>query len=142
MTVITKHFSQLSAVELYKILAVRSAVFVVEQNCAYQDPDGLDDICYHLWMEENGEIKAYLRIFAADEEWAKIGRVITTERGKGLGAEILSAGVNACKELLGKDKIFIEAQCYAIGFYEKGGFVCVGEEFLEDGIPHIKMVRE
>ena len=142
MNIITKSFSQLTTDELYRILAVRSAVFVVEQNCAYQDPDGLDQISHHIWMEENGEIKAYLRIFAADSEWAKIGRVITTERGKGLGAQILKAGVEACKTVLGRDKIFIEAQCYATGFYEKGGFVCVGEEFMEDGIPHIKMIRE
>ena len=137
-----KHFDALTTTELYKILAARSAVFVVEQNCAYQDPDGLDDISHHLWLEEKGEIKAYLRIFASDDKWAKIGRVITTERGKGLGGEILKAGVKACKEILGKDKIFIEAQCYATGFYTKEGFVCKGEEFLEDGIPHIKMVRE
>ena len=137
-----KRFDALTTTELYKILAVRSAVFVVEQNCAYQDPDGLDSISHHLWFEENGEIKAYLRIFAQDDEWAKIGRVITTDRGKGLGSKILKAGVTACKEILGKDKIFIEAQCYATGFYAKEGFVCVGDEFMEDGIPHIKMVKE
>ncbi|MBE6887791.1 MAG: GNAT family N-acetyltransferase [Ruminococcaceae bacterium] len=137
-----KHFDQLSAAELYKLLQVRSAVFVVEQNCAYQDLDGLDQKSCHLWLEENGEIKACLRIFAADDKWAKIGRVITTERGRGLGADILKAGITACKEILDRDKIFIEAQCYATGFYEKAGFVCVGEEFLEDGIPHIKMIKE
>ena len=142
MNIITKHFSQLTTDELYRILAVRSAVFVVEQNCAYQDPDGLDRKSHHIWMEENGEIKAYLRIFSEDDQWAKIGRVITTERGRGFGAEILKAGIEGCKTILGRDKIFIEAQCYAVGFYEKGGFVCVGEEFLEDGIPHIRMIRE
>ena len=137
-----KHFNRLSTTELYKILKARCAVFVVEQNCAYQDLDGLDQISYHLWFEDEGEIKAYLRIFAYDNEWAKIGRVITTERGRGLGAKILKAGVKGCEEILGINKIFIEAQCYATGFYAKEGFVCVGEEFLEDGIPHIKMVKE
>lgn len=137
-----KHFNNLTTGELYDILAARSAVFVVEQNCPYQDLDGLDRVSYHLWLEENGGIKAYLRIFAQDDEWAKIGRVITTERGKGFGREILKAGIKSCKELLHRDRIFIEAQCYAVPFYAKEGFVCVGEEFLEDGIPHIKMVRE
>ena len=137
-----KNFEQLTNCELYNILAARSAVFVVEQNCAYQDPDGMDDKSHHLWLEEKGEIKAYLRIFAIDDEWAKIGRVITTERGKGLGREILKAGVKSCSEILNRNKILIEAQCYAVPFYEKEGFVCTGEEFMEDGIPHIKMVRE
>ena len=137
-----KPFTNLTTNELFDIYKARVDVFVVEQNCAYQDLDGLDQKSHHIWMEENGEIKAYLRIFAADSEWAKIGRVITTERGKGLGAQILKAGVEGCKTILGRDKIFIEAQCYATGFYEKGGFVCVGEEFMEDGIPHIKMIRE
>ena len=142
MELIIKHFSELTTIELMEIYSLRMAIFVVEQNCAYQDPDGLDSISHHLWFEENGEIKAYLRIFAQDDEWAKIGRVITTDRGKGLGSKILKAGVTACKEILGKDKIFIEAQCYATGFYAKEGFVCGGDEFMEDGIPHIKMERE
>ena len=137
-----KTFEELTTKELYEILRARAEVFVVEQNCAYQDPDGLDRTSYHLWFEEDGELKAYLRIFSADGEWAKIGRVITTQRGAGLGRKILKAGVEACREVLKRDKIFIEAQCYATGFYAKEGFVCVGEEFLEDGIPHIKMIKE
>ena len=138
----TKHFDQLTAAELYEILKARCDIFIVEQNCPYPDIDGVDKTSFHLWIEEDGQLKAYLRIFTHDEEWAKIGRVITTERGKGYGGQILKAGVKACKEILDRDKIFIEAQCYATGFYAKEGFVCTGEEFLEDGIPHIKMVRE
>lgn len=136
-----KNFTQLTTVELYKILAARCAVFIVEQNCPYQDIDGTDFNAVHIWLEDGGEITAYLRIFNRDETTAQLGRVITTQRGKGFGSKVLQAGINACRDILKKDSIYIEAQCYAVGFYEKEGFKAFGEEFLEDGIPHIKMMR-
>lgn len=139
METVVKHFDQLTTQELLEILKIRCAVFVVEQNCAYQDIDGHDQDSHHIFIKEDGQIKAYLRIFAADEEWAKIGRVIAVERGTGLGAKVVAAGIDACRNILHRDKIYLEAQCYAIGFYQKCGLVVAGEEFLEDGIPHVRM---
>ncbi len=137
-----KTFDQLSTNELYDILAARCAVFIVEQNCPYQDIDGTDRDAVHIWLEEESKIKAYLRVFEKDADTAQIGRVITLDRGKGFGRIVLKEGVKACGEILHKEKIYLEAQCYATGFYEKEGFVAFGEEFLEDGIPHIKMIKE
>ncbi|MBP1582048.1 MAG: GNAT family N-acetyltransferase [Oscillospiraceae bacterium] len=136
-----KSFEQLNTAELYAILQARSAVFVVEQTCPYQDVDGLDQESLHLWLEEDSRILAYLREFWKDQDTkcAKIGRVLTTERGCGLGAQILREGIRAAWEQLQADSIFIEAQTYAMGFYEKAGFRLCGEEFLEDDIPHVPM---
>lgn len=138
---IIKEFSQLSIEELYEILRVRSEVFVVEQECIYQDLDGIDQNSIHVFYEEEGKIKAYLRIFWKDkaQKVVQIGRVLTMERGVGLGEKILLEGIKASNERMGADSIYIEAQCYAIGFYEKVGFHVTSEEFLEDGIPHVKM---
>lgn len=137
-----KSFDSLTVCELYEILKARCAVFIVEQNCPYQDIDDVDHNAVHIWLEEKGNIKAYLRVFDRDETCAQLGRVITTERGKGFGGQVLREGIKACRDILRKDKIYIEAQCYATGFYEKEGFAAFGEEFLEDGIPHICMMRE
>lgn len=138
---IIKEFSQLSIEELYEILRVRSEVFVVEQECIYQDLDGIDQNSIHVFYEEEGKIKAYLRIFWKDkaQKVVQIGRVLTMERGVGLGEKILVEGIRTAEETMGAEIIYIEAQCYAIGFYEKVGFLVTSEEFLEDGIPHVKM---
>lgn len=139
-----KSFEQLSTTDLYEILKLRSAVFVVEQTCPYQDIDGGDYESLHVYYEEEGQLLAYLRLYLQDEETmtARIGRVISAQRGVGLGAKILSAGIEAAKEQLHAQHIFIEAQSYAIGFYEKAGFAVCGEEFLEDGIPHVPMMLD
>lgn len=139
-----KPFEQLTTTDLYEILRLRSAVFVVEQTCPYQDIDGVDYESLHVYCEENGQLLAYLRLYLQDEETmtARIGRVISAQRGVGLGAKILSAGIIAAKEELHVRHIFIEAQSYAIGFYEKAGFTVCGEEFLEDGIPHVPMTLD
>lgn len=136
---IDKAFAQLTTEELYEILRVRSAVFVVEQNCPYQDVDGLDLASRHLFIREDGEIRAYLRLFPKSGDCMQIGRVLTTERGKGYGGAILRAGVQAAKAQLTEGRIYLEAQTYAIDFYKKEGFAVTSEEFLEDGIPHVKM---
>ncbi|MBR6687115.1 MAG: GNAT family N-acetyltransferase, partial [Paludibacteraceae bacterium] len=130
---------QLSNTELYEILKARNAVFVVEQQCPYQDIDGLDNKAYHLYLEDSGVIKAYLRIIKKDLTTARLGRIITTERGKGYGLALLNEGVKAAISLYNCETIYIEAQCYAIGFYEKAGFKVCSEPFLDDGIPHVKM---
>ena len=141
---IVKKFDELTAYELYKILQARVAVFVVEQKCPYQEIDGKDPYAYHMWLEKNGEIKAYLRIFDKGicYEEASVGRVITTERGKGYGETILKAGVAFAKEKYSTDTIKIGAQLYAKKFYEKVGFRQISPEYLEDGIVHIHMLLQ
>ena len=140
MNWILKHFSELSNRELYEILRVRVSVFVVEQTCPYQEIDEADFDAYHLFLaDETGHIRAYLRIFEKDAEFVRLGRILTTERGTGLGLKLIFEGMRVAEELYGKRRFYIEAQSYAIGFYEKAGFRVVSEEFLEDGIPHVKM---
>lgn len=114
------------------------SVFVVEQKCAYQEVDELDLKALHFYIRDEGEIKAYLRVLQ-ESEGVKIGRVISKVRGK--GREIMQFALQYISTYLKIPKISLEAQCYAKGFYEKFGFESVGEEFLEDGIWHIKMIR-
>ena len=127
---------------MYEILRIRTAVFVVEQECPYQEVDGTDYESLHVWLEEDKEIVAYLRIFEKDREqnMVQIGRVLSKRRGEGLGAKILEHGIEAAQLEMGADSIFIEAQTYALPFYQKFGFESCGEEFLEDGIPHTPML--
>jgi ElaA protein len=140
-----RSFEELTLRELYEILRVRTAVFVVEQNCPYQEVDGIDPESTHFFAEDdNGEIKAYLRFFPRKEEEKvmQIGRVLTTERGTGLGRKILHMSLGVIENDYDVDEIYLEAQTYAIGFYEKEGFRVVSDEFLEDGIPHVQMRRK
>lgn len=138
MYIITKHFSELSKEELYEILRIRVAVFVVEQNCPYQELDNCDQDAYHVMVYEGDHIEAYLRVFRKDKE-VRIGRVLSVSRKKGYGKTALQAGIEVAKENYQAKKIVIEAQTYAKEFYEKVGFKQSSEEFLEDGIPHIQM---
>lgn len=144
MELIVKRFDELNVHELYKILKLRSDVFVVEQACIYPDPDGKDLGAYHVWLQEDGEILAYLRVLAAgvSYEEASIGRVIAARRRCGLGSRVVAEGIRVARERMGADAIRIEAQTYARGLYEKLGFKQTSEEFLEDGIPHIEMLLE
>jgi len=140
MNLVIKKFNELTTTELYEILKARAEVFVVEQNCVYQDLDGTDYNSLHVFLEEERKVKAYLRAFIkANAGTVQIGRVLTTVRGIGLGLDILKKGIEAVKNEFCADKIYIEAQTYAIGFYEKVGFQVVSDEFLEDGIPHVAM---
>lgn len=143
MELTVKHFSELTAAELYEIYKLRVAVFVVEQNCPYQEVDEKDKTAYHLWFTENGKMIAYLRVLAPGVSYPEvsIGRVISTERRRGIGTLILREGIKVAKEKFGTGTIRIEAQTYARKLYENQGFVRTSEEFLEDGIPHIEMLR-
>ncbi len=144
MNLHAKHFTDLNVDELYKILQARNAVFVVEQKCAYQDLDGIDRQALHVWLEEDGKILAYLRVFDAPglEDTVQIGRVLTTVRGEGLGTKILQAGIKAATDFHQNARaVQLEAQCYATGFYAREDFAEKGETFDEDGIPHVLMVR-
>ena len=136
-----KHYTQLTTDELYELLKLRCAVFVVEQNCPYQDIDGKDKEAYHVFATDgDGQLKACLRFLEKDADTAYMGRVITVDRGTGMGAKLVAAGVQAVKDTMGKKQIYLEAQSYAVGFYEKAGFAVTGEEFDEDGIPHKPMM--
>ncbi|MCI8653776.1 MAG: GNAT family N-acetyltransferase [Angelakisella sp.] len=136
-----KHFSELTTEELFDIYKLRVSVFVVEQNCPYQEVDSADKTAYHIWLKEDGELLAYLRVLPRGvvREEVSLGRVIAVRRRCGLGSRILAAGIRTAVERFGADCIVIEAQTYARGLYEKAGFVQTSEEFLEDGIPHIQM---
>lgn len=141
MNLIIKSFEELTTTELYEILRVRAEVFVVEQDCVYQDLDGLDYNSMHVFLEQDGKVQAYLRVFLREEKEkvVQIGRVLTYKRGAGLGLELLLQGIEVAKSYFQAKKLYLEAQVYAIGFYEKAGFKVVSEEFLEDGIPHVCM---
>ena len=136
-----KLFSELTTTELYELLKVRSQVFVVEQNCAYQDLDDDDYSSLHLWITQNNKIVAMARVCPAGTHMKEIsiGRVITTERGKGYGKQIMQQAIKAAVNHFGAEQITIEAQEYAQGFYEAVGFRKTSDTFLLDGIPHIQM---
>lgn len=134
-----KFFSELSPTEVYEILKARVQIFVVEQRCAYQDIDDIDYDSLHIFYKSGEKITAYLRAFHKDSETVQLGRVLTVEHGNGLGGELLKEAIQIVKEKLDPKKLYIEAQTYAIGFYEREGFKATSEEFLEDGIPHVKM---
>jgi len=136
-----RHFDELTADELYRILALRVSVFVVEQQCPYQELDERDRNCWHIWLEDGGEIQAYARVLdkGASFPEASIGRVIAVKRRQGLGTRIVKEAIRVAEERYGAGAITIEAQTYARGLYEKLGFFQTSEEFLEDGIPHIQM---
>lgn len=142
MDLVVKRFEELSIEELYKILQIRVSVFVVEQNCAYQEVDDKDQYSYHVFLKDDTGIKAYLRVIekGISFEEVSIGRVLTIKRGYGLGNRLLLEGIKVAKERMNAGKIKIEAQSYAKEFYEKVGFKQASEEFLEDGIPHIQMI--
>ena len=146
MKIEIKTFDQLTAAELYEILQLRSEVFVVEQDCVYQDIDGSDDKALHLIGKKSGRIAAYTRCFAAGIYFkeASIGRVVVekSQRKFGYGNDVMKASIEAIENTYGATTIKLSAQTYLIPFYESHGFIAVGEEYLEDGIPHIGMVRE
>ena len=139
MNLVSKYFTDLTIRELYEILKARSAVFVVEQNCVYQDIDGRDYESLHVFFENEERITAYLRAFVKESGVVQMGRVLTVDRGCGLGGMILRAGIEEIRERFHPQEIYIEAQSYAVGFYAREGFRVTSEEFLEDGIPHVKM---
>ena len=144
MELITKHFSELSPEELYDILKARVDVFVVEQKCPYPEIDGKDKDAYHIFLRDEHGIAAYLRVLKSGVSFPEpaLGRILTTRRGEGLGAKIVSEGIHFAEEKLGAEKIRIEAQVYARGFYEKLGFRQCSEPFMDDGIEHIEMLWE
>lgn len=141
-----KQFNELSLVELYSLLQLRSLVFVVEQNCIYQDIDSKDQKALHLVGEFENEIVAYARLFNAGDyfEKASIGRVIIHPnfRDKKWGHELMNNAISGIEKHFNQNQITISAQLYLKKFYETNGFVQTSEMYLEDDIPHIEMKRE
>ena len=141
----TKTFQELTISELYQILQLRSEVFVVEQNCVYQDIDGKDEKALHILGKKEGKIVAYIRCFAPKIyfEEAAIGRVVVkeTERKFGYGHQILKASVEEIQQCYQTTTIKLSAQQYLTHFYETHNFKKIGEGYLEDGIPHIAMLK-
>ena len=146
MLVKFKHFNALTPHELYALLALRSEVFVVEQACIYQDLDGLDGHGFHALMsEDNGVLIGTARILPPDSVYSTpaIGRFVIAhaERGHGYAHDLLRACIREVEQLYSTTSITISAQLYLENFYGRHNFVRTGSEYLEDGIPHIKMKR-
>jgi len=141
----TKTFNELSISELYDILQLRSAVFVVEQDCVYQDLDGKDQKAQHVLGIKNNKVVAYTRIFKPGDYFneASIGRVVVanTERQHKYGYDIMKASINSIKTNYNTSIIKLSAQIYLKKFYNNLGFVEKGEGYLEDDIPHIVMIK-
>ena len=139
-------FEDLRVGELYEVLRLRSEVFVVEQQCIYQDIDGLDRDAMHLLGVQGEELKAYARCFAPGVKFpeASIGRVLIRQsaRGTGLGHTLMEQAVAAVSQVWGPQAIRIGAQAHLQGFYARYGFKDVGKPYLEDGIPHLEMLLE
>lgn len=143
---ICKHFDELSVHELYAIIRLRNEVFVVEQNCVFQDADNIDQHCHHLLGFQEENLVAYTRLVPAGiaYEEMSIGRVVNSPsfRGKGAGKALMQQSINECYRLFGKQPIKIGAQLYLKKFYENFGFVQCSDAYDEDGIDHIKMMKE
>lgn len=141
-----KKFQELSNTELYGILQLRSQVFVVEQQCVYQDLDDKDQKALHVIGHNEGNVVAYTRIFKPGDyvETASIGRVVVraSERKYGYGKEIMKASIQAVEECFSEKIIHVSAQLYLERFYHELGFEQIGKGYLEDGIPHIAMLRQ
>ena len=146
MKFLVKKFKELTLNELYAIFQLRAEVFVVEQDCVYQDLDFKDQKALHVFGLKNDKIIAYTRIFKPGDYFkeASIGRVVVkdTERKFGYGHDLMKASINAITTNFNTLEITISAQVYLKIFYETHGFTKVGEEYLEDGIPHIEMIRK
>lgn len=142
--ILKKKYCDLSLAELYGMLRLRAEVFVVEQDCPYQDLDNNDQNAMHIFCMQENEIVASLRVFFKEDGNATIGRVVTSKkvRGTGLGKRLVLEGIKCARELYLGHICVIHSQCYAIGFYEKCGFTVCSGEFLEDGIPHKEMMLQ
>ena len=139
-----KKFDDLSPAELYAILRLRNAVFIVEQNCIYQDADDKDQYCWHCCGWADNELIAYTRIIppGISYEEASIGRVVSSpaHRKFGMGKELMKVSIEKTCDLFNTDTIKISAQVYLTKFYTALGFVRCSDEYPEDGIPHILMI--
>lgn len=140
MEFIVKKMDELTAAELYEILKARSKVFMLEQKIRCLDMDDVDYESFHIFSMEEGLVTSNLRVYPIEEKGAaKLGRVLTLSRGKGNGRKLMNQAISVAKERLGARVLYVDAQVQASPFYEKCGFRVISEEFLEEGIPHVKM---
>lgn len=139
MNLIAKQFNELTTTELYEILKARSEIFIIEQNILYQDMDNVDYDSLHCFFVEDNKVVAYLRAFYKEDNVVKLGRVLTLQHGNGMGKDLLEQSLIAIKEKMKCKKICMDAQKYAVGFYEKFGFKVTSDDFLEEGIVHNTM---
>ncbi len=143
MKIYIKTFDQLSVLELYKALHLRAQVFVVEQNCVYQDVDNLDKEAWHVLGFMGDELVAYARLLKPGTQHKEpaIGRVVTAQsyRGRNVGKQIFAASLAEINQLFPGQPVKIMAQVYLLKFYQSFGFTVASQEFLEDGIPHVEM---
>ena len=142
-----KAHDELRLNELYDLLELRAKVFVIEQDCVYQDIDGNDLKAIHLLGYKKKSLVAYSRIFRPgvfDKKYARIGRIVTQKqiRGNGIGYTLVRKSIAFCKHHFGKKTIKISAQVYLKNFYNQCGFIEKGKIYLEDGIPHCSMYLE
>ncbi len=140
-----KHYNDLLINEFHDLISLRLEVFVVEQNCAYQDLDGKDKKSYHLICRNGqGKVVATARILPPGISYqdVSIGRIVTDSsiRGKGVGHELMLKTMQFIKEEFGNITIVISAQSHLISFYNQHGFITTNKEYLEDGIPHTEMI--
>lgn len=139
-----KNFTELNIEELYSIMALRNQVFIVEQNCIYQDLDSRDQQSMHLFAQSSGKLAAYARVLPLNNRPAPfaIGRVIVAPefRGQGLAKEIVARAITFLRDQKQANRIFIQAQTYLLPFYERFGFTAISKEYLEDNIPHCDML--
>ena len=139
-----KRFEELRSAELYSILKLRIEVFIIEQNCIFQDADDKDSFCYHLMNFRGNQLAAYTRLVPAGISFKEIsiGRVVTDSqfRNLGLGKELMQRSIDMIWNIYGVQPIRIGAQVYLEAFYSSFGFKKAGEIYLEDGIPHVEMV--
>lgn len=141
---ILKKFNQLTPDELYEIIKLRVEIFIVEQNCPYQDLDDKDLVSYHLFLKDNDEIIAVLRIipeYVSYDEMS-IGRVVVkkTHRGRGIAKSMMKKAIEFIVNDLGKNSIRLSGQAYLTDFYQELGFKKVSDEYLEDGIKHFQFL--
>ena len=139
-----KRFGELTTAELYEILKSRSEIFLLEQNIVCQDMDDVDYDSLHCFLQENGRITAYLRAYYKEDDASviKLGRVLSLEHGVGLGTRLMQESIDYIRANLPCEKLSINAQCHAVGFYKRFGFMVVSDEFLEEGVPHVAMDLE
>lgn len=146
MKIVVKTFQELTIDELHDLMQLRSEVFVVEQDCVYQDIDGKDRKALHVIGQKEGKVVAYTRCFEPGYyfEEAAIGRVVVDQnyRKDGYGHDIIRASKAAIKEHYDTGKIKLSAQTYLVKFYGSHQFKAIGDEYLEDGIMHIAMVLD
>ncbi len=141
MEFIAKSFDEMTLVQLYEILRARSQIFMLEQDILCQDMDRVDYDSYHLFLENDGEVVAYLRAFYPENEpnTVCIGRVLSLQHRQGLGTKLMRQSLDFIKQNMTCSLVRLHSQQHAMGFYEKFGFVPTSEPFLEEGIPHVEM---